>query len=98
MAIDLFLPSPASLLHDADLLPRQPIQLIHQRVDLLVGGLDLALAEIVIVRGWPRCFRSDPATPECAPSTRLVAGPATKALCLLIHAKDPVTVQPEYLR
>ena len=33
-------------LHDSDLFLRQPIQLIHQRVDLLVGGLDLARAQI----------------------------------------------------
>ena len=31
------------LLHDSDLVLRQPVQLIHQRVDLRVGGLDVAL-------------------------------------------------------
>ena len=40
-AIDLFLPSLASLLHDSDLFLRQPIQIIDQGVDLLVGGVDL---------------------------------------------------------
>jgi len=44
-AIDLFLPSLASLLHDGDLFLGQPIQLVHQRVDLFMGGLDLALVE-----------------------------------------------------
>jgi hypothetical protein len=34
-------------LHDSDLVLRQPIQLIDQGVDFRVGGLDLALIELV---------------------------------------------------
>ena len=67
-------PSSSPPLHNGDLLLGQPRQLVHQRVDLLVGGLDLALAEIVTVRSRPRCFRGDPTSPERAPSRRPVAG------------------------
>jgi hypothetical protein len=34
--------------HDSDLFLGQPIQLIHQRVDLLIGGLDVALVELLV--------------------------------------------------
>ena len=34
--------------HDSDLLLRQLIQLIYQRVDLLVAGPDLPLVEVLI--------------------------------------------------
>jgi len=37
-------------LHDPDLLLRQPVQLIHQPVDLPVGGFDLALEMGLFVR------------------------------------------------
>jgi len=35
-------------LHNRDLIRGQPIQLIHQRVDLAVGGLDLAMAQLLV--------------------------------------------------
>lgn len=35
-------------LHDSDLLLGQPIQLVHQRVDLRIGGLDLSLVELFV--------------------------------------------------
>ncbi len=35
-------------LHKGDLFLGQPIQLVHQRVDLLVGGLDLAMLELLV--------------------------------------------------
>lgn len=38
-------------LRDSDLLLRQSIQLIQQRVDLLVGGLDLALVQHLVGGG-----------------------------------------------
>ena len=37
-------------LHDPDLLLRQPVQLVHQRINLTVGRLDLALQDGFDVR------------------------------------------------
>ena len=37
-------------LHDFDLLLRQPIKLVHQRIDLPAGGFDLALQRGLLVR------------------------------------------------
>jgi len=35
-------------LRDSDLFLGQPIQLVHQRIDLRIGGLDLALEELLV--------------------------------------------------
>jgi hypothetical protein len=43
--------SPACTLNDRDLPLPQPVQLIHQRVYLPVGGLDLPLVEFLAGRG-----------------------------------------------
>jgi hypothetical protein len=43
--------SPGCTLDDLDLLLRQPIQLIHQRVNLPVRGLDLPLVEFLVGGG-----------------------------------------------
>ena len=40
--------SPGCTLDDLDLLLRQPIQLIHQRINLPVRGLDLPLVEFLV--------------------------------------------------
>ena len=41
-------PSPGCTRDDFDLFLRQPIQLVHQRVYLPVGGLDLALVQLLV--------------------------------------------------
>jgi len=50
-----------SSLHDSDLFLRQPIQLVHQRVDLAVGDLELA-------------FRQDQELPESLSSALRLTG------------------------
>ena len=36
-----------ALLHNRDLLLRQPVQLPHQPIDLVVGGIDLPLEQLL---------------------------------------------------
>jgi len=47
-AVSFFSSKVHSPFDDLDLLPRQPIQLVHQPVNLPVGGLDLALVELLV--------------------------------------------------
>ena len=35
-------------LHNRDLFLRQPIQLVHQRVDVRIGGLDLPVVQVLV--------------------------------------------------
>ncbi len=37
-------------LHNADFFRGQFVEFIHQRVDLLIGGVDLALVEVFLIR------------------------------------------------
>ena len=58
-------------LHDSDLLLGQPIQLIHQRVDLRVGGLDLALVELLVGGDGQDCVPVGVVSkPEALPAAR----------------------------
>jgi hypothetical protein len=47
--------SPLSLtFYNLDLLLRQPVQLVHQRVDGAIGGVDLPLDQIAVMGGVDR--------------------------------------------
>jgi hypothetical protein len=58
--------------HNSDLLLRQPIRPIYKRVDLRVGGLDLALVE-TLDAGRPSC-RTGVSQARCRRSTRSLMG------------------------
>jgi len=65
-------------LHHPNLLLRQPVQLIHQRVNLPVGGLDLPLVELLVSGddgGQPAAclaYRSVVSAPQLANQASLV--------------------------